>query len=61
MHEGCQKPPICQILEKPIMIDLFASGSTDNLVIIWDVAEQKVIAKLDNTKGIRITGIYFIE
>uniref|UniRef100_A0A3Q2HD06 WD repeat domain 17 n=1 Tax=Equus caballus TaxID=9796 RepID=A0A3Q2HD06_HORSE len=31
--------------------DLFASGSTDNLVIIWDVAEQKVIAKLDNTKG----------
>uniref|UniRef100_A0A8C0RHP0 WD repeat domain 17 n=1 Tax=Canis lupus familiaris TaxID=9615 RepID=A0A8C0RHP0_CANLF len=32
--------------------DLFASGSTDNLVIIWNVAEQKVIAKLDNTKGI---------
>ncbi|XP_060147598.1 WD repeat-containing protein 17 isoform X8 [Globicephala melas] len=31
--------------------DLFASGSTDNLVIIWNVAEQKVIAKLDNTKG----------
>ena len=41
--------------------DLFASGSTDNLVIIWNVAEQKVIAKLDNTKGIPITGIYFIE
>ncbi|XP_010628110.1 WD repeat-containing protein 17 isoform X6 [Fukomys damarensis] len=32
--------------------DLFASGSTDNLVIIWNVAEQKVIAKLNNTKGI---------
>ncbi|XP_077648727.1 WD repeat-containing protein 17 isoform X7 [Urocitellus parryii] len=32
--------------------DLFASGSTDNLVIIWNVAEQKVIAKLDNTKGV---------
>ncbi|CAK7295669.1 WD repeat-containing protein 17 [Vulpes lagopus] len=32
--------------------DLFASGSTDNLVIIWNVAQQKVIAKLDNTKGI---------
>uniref|UniRef100_A0A2K6S6R8 WD repeat domain 17 n=1 Tax=Saimiri boliviensis boliviensis TaxID=39432 RepID=A0A2K6S6R8_SAIBB len=32
--------------------DLFASGSTDNLVIIWNVAEQKVIAKLDSTKGI---------
>ncbi|XP_027624259.1 WD repeat-containing protein 17 isoform X3 [Tupaia chinensis] len=31
--------------------DLFASGSTDNLVIIWNVAEQKVIAKLDSTKG----------
>ncbi|XP_044767544.1 WD repeat-containing protein 17 isoform X5 [Neomonachus schauinslandi] len=31
--------------------DVFASGSTDNLVIIWNVAEQKVIAKLDNTKG----------
>uniref|UniRef100_H0W2T3 WD repeat domain 17 n=1 Tax=Cavia porcellus TaxID=10141 RepID=H0W2T3_CAVPO len=31
--------------------DLFASGSTDNLVIIWNVAEQKVIAKLNNTKG----------
>ncbi|XP_044925358.1 WD repeat-containing protein 17 isoform X6 [Mustela putorius furo] len=31
--------------------DVFASGSTDNLVIIWNVAEQKVLAKLDNTKG----------
>ncbi|KAK7820829.1 hypothetical protein U0070_024787, partial [Myodes glareolus] len=31
--------------------DLFASGSTDNLVIVWNVAEQKVIAKLDNIKG----------
>ncbi|KAM6220320.1 WD repeat-containing protein 17 isoform 4-T4 [Rhynchocyon petersi] len=31
--------------------DLFASGSTDNLVIIWNVAEQKVIAKLNSTKG----------
>ncbi|XP_074185996.1 WD repeat-containing protein 17 isoform X8 [Rhinolophus sinicus] len=31
--------------------DLFASGSADNLVIIWNVAEQKVIAKLNNTKG----------
>ncbi|XP_040587725.1 WD repeat-containing protein 17 isoform X2 [Mesocricetus auratus] len=32
--------------------DLFASASTDNLVIVWNVAEQKVIAKLDNIKGI---------
>ncbi|XP_041529661.1 WD repeat-containing protein 17 isoform X1 [Microtus oregoni] len=31
--------------------DLFASGSTDNLVIVWNVAEQKVIAKLDHIKG----------
>ncbi|XP_047570070.1 WD repeat-containing protein 17 isoform X3 [Lutra lutra] len=31
--------------------DVFASGGTDNLVIIWNVAEQKVIAKLDSTKG----------
>nr|XP_034967683.1 WD repeat-containing protein 17 isoform X2 [Zootoca vivipara] len=27
--------------------DLFASASADNLVIIWNVAEQKVTAKLD--------------
>ncbi|XP_008051777.1 WD repeat-containing protein 17 isoform X2 [Carlito syrichta] len=31
--------------------DLFASGGTDNLVIIWNVAEQKAIAKLNSTKG----------
>ncbi|XP_052018180.1 WD repeat-containing protein 17 isoform X3 [Apodemus sylvaticus] len=30
--------------------DLFASSSTDNLVILWNVAEQKVIAKLDSIK-----------
>lgn len=41
--------------------DLFASGSSDNLVIIWNVAEQKVIAKLNNTKGIFGTGMYFME
>ncbi|XP_077158538.1 WD repeat-containing protein 17 isoform X2 [Paroedura picta] len=32
--------------------DVFASASADNLVIIWNVAEQKVVAKLDSTKGI---------
>lgn len=32
--------------------DVFASASADNLVIIWNVAEQKAVAKLDNTKGI---------
>ncbi|KAM6440167.1 WD repeat-containing protein 17 isoform 1-T4 [Liasis olivaceus] len=32
--------------------DLFASASAENLVVIWNVAEQKVAAKFDNTKGI---------
>ncbi|KFO84404.1 WD repeat-containing protein 17 [Buceros rhinoceros silvestris] len=32
--------------------DMFASASADSLVIIWNVTEQKVVAKLDNTKGI---------
>ncbi|XP_064418266.1 WD repeat-containing protein 17 isoform X2 [Latimeria chalumnae] len=32
--------------------DMFASASADSLVIIWNVAEQKVVARLDNTKGI---------
>ncbi|NXX90597.1 WDR17 protein, partial [Centropus bengalensis] len=32
--------------------DVFASSSADSLVIIWNVTEQKVVAKLDNTKGI---------
>ena len=31
--------------------DLFASSSADNLLIIWNVAEQKAVARLDNTKG----------
>uniref|UniRef100_A0A3Q3L7V5 WD repeat domain 17 n=1 Tax=Mastacembelus armatus TaxID=205130 RepID=A0A3Q3L7V5_9TELE len=32
--------------------DLFASASADNLLIIWNVAEQKTVARLDNTKGV---------
>uniref|UniRef100_A0AAR2L783 WD repeat domain 17 n=1 Tax=Pygocentrus nattereri TaxID=42514 RepID=A0AAR2L783_PYGNA len=32
--------------------EVFASASADNLLIIWNVAEQKVVARLDNTKGI---------
>ncbi|TRZ01527.1 hypothetical protein DNTS_005210 [Danionella cerebrum] len=32
--------------------EMFASASADNLLIIWNVAEQKAIARLDNTKGI---------
>lgn len=31
--------------------DVFASASADNLLIIWNVAEQKAVARLDNTKG----------
>ncbi|XP_039546854.1 WD repeat-containing protein 17 isoform X4 [Pimephales promelas] len=32
--------------------EVFASASADNLLIIWNVAEQKAITRLDNTKGI---------
>ncbi|XP_068448227.1 WD repeat-containing protein 17 isoform X2 [Clinocottus analis] len=32
--------------------DLFASASADNLLIVWNVAEQKTVARLDNTKGV---------
>lgn len=31
--------------------EVFASASADNLLIIWNVAEQKIVARLDNTKG----------
>ncbi|KAJ7409716.1 hypothetical protein WISP_112903 [Willisornis vidua] len=31
--------------------DVFASASAESLVIIWNVNEQKVVAKLDDTKG----------
>lgn len=41
--------------------DLFASASAGNLVIVWNVAEQKVIAKLNNTKGTLVTGAYCVE
>ncbi|KAI2668356.1 WD repeat-containing protein 17 [Labeo rohita] len=32
--------------------EVFASASADNLLIIWNVAEQKAVTRLDNTKGI---------
>lgn len=41
--------------------DMFASASADSLVIIWNVTEQKVVAKLDNTKGISDMEIYLIR
>lgn len=40
--------------------DMFASASADSLVIIWNVTEQKVVAKLDNTKGISDMEIYLV-
>lgn len=41
--------------------DVFASASADSLVIIWNVNEQKVVAKLDNTKGILDIETYLIH
>lgn len=34
--------------------DLFASASADNLLVVWNVAEKKAVARLDNTKGERM-------
>uniref|UniRef100_A0A4W3GRT2 WD repeat domain 17 n=1 Tax=Callorhinchus milii TaxID=7868 RepID=A0A4W3GRT2_CALMI len=46
------KKTITAISWYPHNPDMFASASADNLVIIWNVAEQKVVVRLDNTKGI---------
>ncbi|XP_058497432.1 WD repeat-containing protein 17 isoform X3 [Solea solea] len=32
--------------------DVFASASVDNLLIVWNVSEQRAVARLDNTKGV---------
>ncbi|XP_066535677.1 WD repeat-containing protein 17 isoform X2 [Hoplias malabaricus] len=32
--------------------EVFVSASADNLLIVWNVAEQKTVTRLDNTKGI---------
>lgn len=45
------KKTITAISWCPDNADLFASSSADNLLIIWNVAEQKAVARLDNTKG----------
>uniref|UniRef100_A0A8C8HDV6 Gem-associated protein 5 TPR domain-containing protein n=1 Tax=Oncorhynchus tshawytscha TaxID=74940 RepID=A0A8C8HDV6_ONCTS len=34
--------------------EVFASASADNLLIIWNVAEQKIVARLDNTKDSQV-------
>lgn len=39
--------------------DLFASASADNLLIVWNVAEKKAVARLDNTKGSWIIHVCF--
>ncbi|KAG7282286.1 hypothetical protein CRUP_024254, partial [Coryphaenoides rupestris] len=46
------KKTITAISWSPDNPDLFASASADNLLIVWNVAEQKAVARLDNTKGI---------
>jgi WD40 repeat protein len=45
------KKTITAISWSPDHPDLFASASADNLLIVWNVAEQKAVARLDNTKG----------
>uniref|UniRef100_A0A8C1DIN6 WD repeat domain 17 n=1 Tax=Cyprinus carpio carpio TaxID=630221 RepID=A0A8C1DIN6_CYPCA len=34
--------------------EVFASASADNLLIIWNVAEQKAVTRLDNTKDSQV-------
>ncbi|XP_065550951.1 WD repeat-containing protein 17 isoform X3 [Lathamus discolor] len=46
------KKTITAISWSPHNPDIFASASADSLVIIWNVTEQKVVAKLDDIKGI---------
>ena len=46
------KKTITAISWSPDNPDLFTSASADNLLIVWNVAEQKAVARLDNTKGI---------
>ncbi|TNN80683.1 WD repeat-containing protein 17 [Liparis tanakae] len=45
------KKTITSISWCPDNPDLFASASADNLLIVWNIAEQKTVARLDNTKG----------
>lgn len=45
------KKTITSISWCPDHPDLFASASADHLLIVWNVAEEKAVARLDNTKG----------
>ncbi|XP_014826293.1 PREDICTED: WD repeat-containing protein 17 isoform X1 [Poecilia mexicana] len=49
------KKTITAISWCPDNADLFASASADNLLIIWNVAEKKAVARLDNTKGVPVS------
>ncbi|XP_014871643.1 WD repeat-containing protein 17-like isoform X1 [Poecilia latipinna] len=49
------KKTITAISWCPDNADLFASASADNLLIIWNVAEKKAAARLDNTKGVPVS------
>ncbi|XP_070554435.1 WD repeat-containing protein 17-like isoform X2 [Ptychodera flava] len=44
------KKTITAIAWNPRNPDIFASASADNRVIVWNVAEQRVVANLENTK-----------
>uniref|UniRef100_A0A3P9N8S1 WD repeat domain 17 n=1 Tax=Poecilia reticulata TaxID=8081 RepID=A0A3P9N8S1_POERE len=49
------KKTITAISWCPDNADLFISASADNLLIIWNVAEKKAAARLDNTKGVPVS------
>uniref|UniRef100_A0A8V5GYZ3 Uncharacterized protein n=1 Tax=Melopsittacus undulatus TaxID=13146 RepID=A0A8V5GYZ3_MELUD len=54
------KKTITAISWSPHNPDMFASASADSSVIIWNVTEQKVVARLDDTKGISDMEVYLI-
>nr|XP_032812535.1 WD repeat-containing protein 17 isoform X1 [Petromyzon marinus] len=46
------KKTITAIAWSPHSADVFASASADSLLVVWNVAEQRVVARLDATKGV---------
>ena len=44
------KKTIHAISWNPRNVDLFATASADNVVIVWNVAEQQVVARLNHTR-----------
>ena len=45
------KKTITAISWNPRNPDLFVSSSTDNVIIVYNVAELSVVAKMNSTKG----------